>query len=167
MAPQPPRDERAALELRLAQEDALYLAAKATRDYDRITVAQGELLDVPVGELLARVRAGLRRAARQGDGAAYVGSTSDPGWRWKGGATLAEDGANVMVGHITRWQRMVVLGAWPDKRCATMEVAAIAEARLAEQEYIEPALVIANRADDARGLHDRGHQQYSFVYLCW
>ena len=165
MAPQPAAEERLAARRQLAQDEALFLAAKASKDFDEIVVFDGELLDVPASELMRRLRIALRNAARHDEGEAYVGSTSDPKWRWTGGTTLTEEGRHHMSGHCKKWQHLQVLGAWPDTRCATMEVAAIAEARAMEQD-VQLQLAIANKADDARGLRDRGCH-YSFVYVCW
>ena len=165
MAPQPFAEEREAANWKLAQDEALWLAAKASEGIYAIVVFDGELLDVSAGELQRRLRIALRSAARHGEGEAYVGSTSDPSWRWTGGTTLTEEGPHDMIGHCKKWQHMQVLGAWPDTRCASMEVAAITEARAIEQD-VTLQLAIANKADDARGLRRRGYH-YSFVYVCW
>ena len=64
-----------------------------------------------------------------------------------------------MDGHRLSYQRMYVLGAWPDAVCAEMEKVAIGigEAAL--------GILLQNKCKDARGLEIRPYG-YSFVYLC-
>ena len=119
-----------------------------------------------VEELLGRMRAVAQREARIG-GRAYVGSTSDPAWRWQGGYYEAADprgppGASVrryMAGHRHQWRRMEVVGSWRDAECGQME-----EAALRELNRVCPGR-LTNIATDARGLEIRAFK-YSFVYIC-
>ena len=121
------------------------------------------IVDVPVEEFLRRVHCLVCRAAQSG-GRAYIGSTADPQWRWRGGTFFraGRDGAGECVhmdGHALRWRAMLVLGAWADSDAAYMEELAIEVGRAAA-----PG-ILTNIADDARGLATRAHA-YSFVYLC-
>ena len=50
MAPQPAAEEREAATKQLAQEEALFLAATASKDIYEIVVFDGGLLDVPAGQ---------------------------------------------------------------------------------------------------------------------
>ena len=97
---------------------------------------------------------------------AYIGSTSDPEWRWVGGWSYldedtegATDTRRHMQGHSHRWQHMHVIGAWPDKVAARMEILAIQAGR----EIL--GTFLANKVDDARGLRIRRYG-YSFIYVC-
>ena len=121
------------------------------------------IVDVPVEEFLRRVHCLVCRAAQRG-GRAYIGSTADPQWRWRGGTYFraGRDGAGesaYMDGHALRWRAMLVLGAWADSDAAYMEELAIEVGRAAA-----PGL-LTNIAEDARGLAIKAHS-YSFVYLC-
>eukprot|EP00959_Pyramimonas_sp_CCMP1952_P218969 4578575-Pyramimonas_sp.AAC.1 len=99
-------------------------------------------------------------------GSAYVGSTSDPAWRWEGGLCWRCE-RNVraprllpthMVGHKVRWKKMFVIASFSDKRTAAAE------------EFVLKTLhgreCLANVATDARGLHIRPVPAYSFIYVC-
>ena len=117
------------------------------------------VLDVAEAELLERVRDAVPRNNREGD-RAYVGSTSDPAWRWIGGYSWERE--SWMDGHCCRWRRLVVLGAWPDAEAGDMEVAAMRAAR----GLLGASLANALEAEDARGLAVRGQFAHSFVYIC-
>ena len=123
----------------------------------------GRWLEIPLEVALERASEVARCARRRG-GHAYVGSTSDPAWRFRGGWYLtsgrAVDGWAFMPGHHEQWQRMVVVGCWRDEECAAAEAAAI----LHVQARVPGAL--ENRCGDARGLSIRPHG-YSFVYCCY
>ena len=112
------------------------------------------ILDVVVAELLERVTA-VARSVEDG-GRAYVGSTSDPAWRWIGGWSWR---GSWMDGHCLRWTRLIVLGAWPDREAGAMEVAAMRAAR----RLLGDRLANALEAEDARGLEVRGLCAHSFV----
>ena len=119
-------------------------------------------LDIAVETLHQRVSWGLRRARAIGDGSggrAYIGSTSDPSWRWRGGPSWRGDARSPehMPGHVRRWRTMVVIGGWPDRVCREAEVTALHVAVGSGQ--------LTNRALDARGLGVRPHA-YSYVYVC-
>ena len=114
------------------------------------------ILDVKVAELLERVTA-VARSVEDG-GRAYVGSTSDPAWRWIGGWSWR---GSWMDGHCLRWTRLIVLGAWPDREAGAMEVAAMRAAR----RLLGDRLANALEAEDARGLEVRGLCAHSFVYF--
>ena len=92
----------------------------------------------------------------------YVGSTSDPTWRWQGGHYhRAPDGElTYMPGHRLAYNRMYIIGCWPDSQAAAIEVRAITAARICCK-----ASRVANIALDARGLELRPYA-YSFVYVC-
>ena len=116
-------------------------------------------LDIAVAGLLARVSCGLREARSRGDGTCYIGSTSDPLWRWQGGLSWRGDALfpERMPGHRSRWRTMIVVGGWPDRDCREAEVTALRVAA--------PSGQLTNRVLDARGLGVRPHA-YSFVYVC-
>ena len=116
------------------------------------------VLDVAEAELLERVRDAVPRNNREGD-RAYVGSTSDPAWRWIGGYSWERE--SWMDGHCCRWRRLVVLGAWPDAEAGDTEVAAMRAAR----GLLGASLTNALEAEDARGLAVRGQFAHSFVYI--
>ena len=120
-------------------------------------------LEIPLEVALARA-VEVARCAVRGGGKAYVGSTSDPAWRFRGGWYLtsgrAVDGWDYMPGHHEHWQRMVVVGCWRDRECAEAEKAAILHVQAAVPGALE------NRCHDARGLSIRTNG-YSFVYCCY
>ena len=131
-------------------------------------------LEIPLQLLLERTEEVARREAGVG-GRCYIGSTSDPAWRWEGGWYIVSPGDDErrqrcaeggdewawMDGHRLKWRRMAVLGSWRDKDTAACEAAAIA-ATLAAL----PPNTLTNRCADARGLSIRAHA-YSFVYICF
>ena len=118
-------------------------------------------------EVLERARWVVEREARVG-GRAYIGSTSDPAWRYRGGRYLVEDpsgppGASMtrcMEGHRHKWQHMEVLGCWPDAECASMEKQCI------ESVMQSHPCRLTNKAAGAFGLAIRRYE-YSFVYICF
>ena len=161
-APRPPPEERKAALASAGQSDAMQLAAEATRAHSEVTVPYVELLDLPEKCCLERLRALMRRIGDDED--CYVGSTSDPRWRWEGGWYYPSDdeaGAHqkFMPGHRLKWNKMVILGAWPDAETARLEPIAIKEARLFSDN-------VQNKVEDARGLAKRSRWCYSFIYAC-
>ena len=123
-------------------------------------------LELPLPALWARASEVARREGRVG-GRAYIGSTSDPAWRWQGGRYLpSENGRHAvegwawMDGHRLQWRRMAILGAWRDADTGTAEKETI--------QYIKISApgVLTNIATDARGLSRRPYA-YSFVYICF
>ena len=100
----------------------------------------------------------------RGEGArVYIGSTSSPKWRWEGGTfwrseanqSQPNDEPAFMDGHRLSYQRMYVLGAWPDAVCAEMEKVAIATG--------EAALgILLQKAQGCQGLRDSS----IWVFLC-
>ena len=132
-------------------------------------------LEIPLQLLLERTEEVARREAGVG-GRCYIGSTSDPAWRWEGGWYIVSPGDDErrqrcaeggdewawMDGHRLKWRRMAVLGSWRDKDTAACEAAAIAATLVAAL----PPNTLTNRCADARGLSIRTHA-YSFVYICF
>ena len=125
-------------------------------------------LELPLPALLSRAFELAQREGR-GGGRAYIGSTSDPAWRWEGGwyfpseengRRAVQGGRAWMDGHKLRWRRMAILGAWRDADTATAEQQCI--------RYVQASApgVLTNIATDARGLSRRPHA-YSFVYVCF
>ena len=144
-----------------AQIDGLETVARATRIHHDITACD-PLLDVDKHLLRSRV-SDILRHHRVGARGAYIGSSSDPEWRWRGGRIFRSSGrAGWMDGHRLKWQKMIILGIWPDGECAELEVVAIAAGRASVgHECME------NVADDARGLEIRSHPGYSCIYICF
>ena len=132
------------------------LAAAAA--VDMIKVPQGCCLEPDEDEALRRVRFLVRSPNIT---ACYVGSTSDPKWRWQGGRYPSDDGVRYMPGHHGRYDEMHVIGTWPDARTAAMEVLAISEARM----HAYYTADVDNVANDARGLEIRRYA-HSFLYVC-
>ena len=102
--------------------------------------------------------------SRRGRRRAYIGSTADPSWRWRGGHfhRAPEGELSFMSGHRNRFHRMEVIGCWPDADTARMEVMAISVAR---GTAAHGTVKILNVADDARGLEIRPFS-HSFLYVC-
>ena len=144
-----------------AQVDGLETVARATRIHHEITACD-PLLDVDKHLLRSRV-SDILRHHRVGARGAYIGSSSDPEWRWRGGRILrSSERAGWMDGHRLEWKKMIILGIWPDDECADLEVVAIAAGRASiGHECLE------NVADDARGLEIRSHPGYSCIYICF
>jgi len=128
----------------------------------QIKAASRYLVRVDRAELERRAAYFVGRVMVAG-GRAYIGSTSDPQWRWQGGWYVPSTGGgkNYMPGHRKRWSAMIVLGSWPDRETAQMEEAAI----LAGEAAAKPR-TLENKCSDARGLSIRSHA-FSFVYICF
>ena len=155
---------------------AVEVMAQSLEKWPRaLEVPASRWLEIPLETLLERAKGVARREAGVG-GRCYIGSTSDPGWRWEGGWYLAAQGDDErrqrrteggdgewawMDGHKRKWRRMTVLGSWRDKDTAACEAAAIASTLAAV-----PPNTLTNRCTDARGLSIRTHA-YSFVYICF
>ena len=96
----------------------------------------------------------------RGGSRAYIGSTSDPGWRWRGGRYLGgRSGRNFLPGHHLEWRSMLILGCWRDPETALMERDAIAQGRKSAPGGL------TNIASDSRGLEIRPYS-FSFVSTC-
>ena len=155
---------------------AVEVMAQSLEKWPRaLEVPASRWLEIPLETLLERAKEVARREAGVG-GRCYIGSTSDPGWRWEGGWYLAAQGDDErrqrrteggagewawMDGHKQKWRRMTVLGSWRDKDTAACEAAAIASTLAAV-----PPNTLTNRCTDVRGLSIRTHA-YSFVYICF
>ena len=141
------------------------MAARAVMMYPTCMEVRSPLLDITQEALMKRI---LYHLPRRDDeyGSAYVGSTSDPAWRWNGGLTWrCERDALVprllpthMVGHKISWGRMFVVGAFSDRQTAAFETAVLERLRHRE--------CMTNVASDARGLAIRPVPAYSFIYVC-
>ena len=149
-----------------AHEDAVMVLNKAREEPGIVIPAQvRDILDISKATLEACVQDAILRA---GGGRCYVGSTSDPTWRWLGGWTWRSDPraaepparASRMEGHKSRWRQLLVVGAFPDARAAALEPIAIEAARRTAGQRVTDV------ASDARGLSVRSHPGYSFLYLC-
>ena len=154
---------------------AIEVMAQSLEKWPRaLEVPKSRWLEIPLETLLERAKRVARREAGVG-GRCYIGSTSDPGWRWEGGWYLAAPGEDErrqrraeggdgewawMDGHQRKWRRMTVLGSWRDKDTAACEAAAIASTLAAV-----PPNTLTDRCTDARGLSIRT-RAYSFVYIC-
>ena len=111
-----------------------------------------------VGDLAGR--------AREGGFHMYIGSTTSPQWRWEGGEYYPSEEyydlpgkyKAYMPGHSRIWERMHVLGSWPDSETAAMEEVAIKIGK-------GSGALVDNIADDSRGLPRRGPYNYAFVYV--
>ena len=148
------------LQWEYAQSDSLDVIARATRLHAEIVATDlGPLLGVSANELRWRVGETLRRHCA-GLRGAYIGSSSDPEWRWRGGPSWRSGRRGWMDGHCLRWRKMVVLGSWPDAEAAALEEVAIIAGRSSLGGALE------NVADDARGLEIRHHPGYSCIYIC-
>ena len=152
-----------ALRRQEAAEAAVMVMRQASQRWPPVLASalDAGFLDLEVADLRWRVRETLRRHVGVG-GRAYIGSTSDPGWRWGGGRFIRSSGEwAFMPGHrLGGWRLMSVLGAWPDRRCAELEPMAIEEG----EAFLDDGL--ANVARDARGLEIRAFPGYSFIYVC-
>ena len=126
----------------------------------------GKWLEVSFEIACDRVMQVVRSAIRRG-WRAYIGSTSDPAWRWRGGRYLAAgvgrgrpDGWAFLAGHHEEWRHMIVVGSWPDAWCGRVETKIIDHAKQTSPNDIN------NIATDARGLAVRSYG-YSYVYVCY
>ena len=118
------------------------------------------LLDVHVDEWLARLRY-LRKGA--GRRPIYIGTTSDPSWRFLGGPGFLDsegDGRRQrdkdMRPHHLDYNVMHVIASLPDRQCAEAEKMAINSALGSNMN---------NKVDDARDLQIRNFR-YSYLYVC-
>ena len=148
-----------------AEREAEGLVAAALRQHGPAVAAAHPWLQLPEEALLRRVAEETARATRRG-GWAYIGSTSDPGWRWGGGWYLPseKDGKHhyrkrYLPGHRLAWKTMLVVGCWRDAVTAEMETKAIEVGRQTAPGRLK------NKASDARGLEIRSWS-HSFVYIC-
>ena len=159
LEPTTPRWEHARHEARMSLSQSLGLELGVEVGWGR----GDRWLEIPLEVAFARA-AEVARCAMQGGGKAYVGSTSNPAWRFRGGWYLTSgrnvDGWDFMPGHHEQWQRMVVVGCWRDRECAEAEKAAILHVQAVAPGALE------NKCEDARGLSIRTHG-YSFVYCCY
>ena len=130
-APPPSREERRRILLESARESAMEVMAQAIERYPGRILAQQPLLDLTQGDLLQRI---VDLLPPRGGGEAYVGSTSDPAWRWEGGWCwrCERDEARPrtvpthMIGHSQRgYRRMVVVGSFSDAETARNETAVL------------------------------------------
>ena len=141
------------------------------RDLEAAWPRAGAWLEIELEVALQRALEIARREWRVG-GRAYIGSTSDPAWRWNGGWYLPSEGGSErrrravqgewawMDGHRLRWRRMAVLGSWRDVNTGYVEEQAIKFVSAAEPGSL------TNKCEDARGLARRPWG-YSFVYICF
>ena len=144
-----------------AREDAEMVLHTAC-NVNGVTVWPGPLFDADEADIEDRIK----RVMENGRRAAYIGSTVDPAWRWKGGwcwrneENRADDRAEWMIGHSHKWNRLVVLAAAPRGDIAGLETWAIhAGLRIGGQ-------FLANKALDGRGFASRGPPLYGFIYIC-
>ena len=145
-----------------AREDALDVAARAAARYPDCIELRHPLLDITEGAVLRRIRFHLIGAE---DG--YVGSTSDPAWRWEGGlcwrcernAAAPKLHPTRMLGHRHRWRRLTVVGSFSDARTSALETTFL-------QLLVNSRASVVNVATDARGLAVRPSPGYSFLYVC-
>lgn len=162
------RDRRRQARWDNAREEVDMVLEAATSRWRQITAPWQPLVGISRAELARRAHRTVERQAQHGR-RAYIGSSSDPAWRWEGGwywpsdddrrgATSVVAERKYMEGHLHNWDAMVLLGAWPDREAGQMEEAAISVGRSAGR--------LTNIADDARGLAIRAYG-YSFVYCCY
>ena len=119
------------------RQGAAEVAAQSLERYSALDAWRGAWLELPLDMLLHRVREVAHRESQCG-GRAYVGSTSDPAWRWEGGWYLQSEGGHrrhagsewaYMDGHRKQWRRMSILGSWRDADTADFEAQAIRRRR--------------------------------------
>jgi len=113
------------------------VAAQSLERFSALDAWRGAWLELPLDLLLSRVREVACRERQLGD-RAYVGSTSDPAWRWEGGWYLPSEGGHrrragsdwaYLDGHRKQWRRMSILGSWRDADTAAFETEAIRQRR--------------------------------------
>ncbi len=130
-APPPSPEERRRILFESARESAMEVMAQAIERYPGRILAQQPLLDLTQGDLLQRI---VDLLPPRGGGEAYVGSTSDPAWRWEGGWCWRCERDEVrprmvpthMIGHSQRgYRRMVVVGSFSDAETARNETAVL------------------------------------------
>ena len=162
------KEARKAQKILNGYEDAHMELEQSCEKFREISI-MGQTVDISIATLVARVE-DVSATARQTQQRVYVGSTTSPQWRWKGGWYYASsvgphddtpsNEQEFMPGHMLKWRSMVVLGAWLDNITPRMETAAIAACKKSARWWC------ANIADDARGLPYRGPFTFSFVYIC-
>lgn len=169
--PPPPRirmsgsGECAVIRWASAVEDAQLLMSQAAAAYPRNIIITKPVMNVSSATVEARVR-DLAGRARKGGYNMYIGSTTSPQWRWEGGSYYPSAGyydepamqKKYMRGHSLIWERMHVLGSWPDSEAAAMEEVAINIGK-------RSGALVDNIANDSRGLPRRGPYNYAFVYV--
>ena len=110
---------------------AMTVMAQALQKWPRSLEAAwprgGAWLELSLPSLLERALEVADREWRVG-GRAYIGSTSDPAWRWRGGWYRSAgvgrgrpDGWAFLAGHHEEWRHMIVVGSWPDAWCGRVE----------------------------------------------
>ena len=117
----------------------------------------GPLFDVDEADIEDRIKCVMKGGRR----AAYIGSTVDPAWRWKGGwCWRSGERPEWMEGHVHKWSRLLVLAAAPRGDIPGLETWAIhAGLRIGAQ-------LLQNKALDGRGFPCRGPPLYGFIYIC-
>ncbi|CAK0877421.1 unnamed protein product, partial [Prorocentrum cordatum] len=83
------------------------------------------LVDIDVGLVTKRVRHLHDRAIASGR-SVYIGTTSDPSWRWNGGWGWRGNDRSFMRGHKLSYDEMQVVASFPDKQCGEVEKHVIA-----------------------------------------
>ena len=162
-APPPSPEERQRILWAMAREDAEDVAQQASMKFPECIEVRSPLLDITQRALIQRV---LNYVPRGEWGSAYVGSTSDPAWRWEGDTCWRCERdvcaprllPTHMVDHKVRWKKMTVVAAFSDQETAASEEALL--------KMLEGHEGLANIATDARGLAIRPTPAYSFIYVC-
>lgn len=111
------------------------------------------LIDIDVGLVMKRVRHLHDRAIASGR-SVYIGTTSDPSWRWNGGWGWRGNDRSFMRGHKLSYDEMQVVASFPDKQCGEVEKHVIAHFPRAD-----------NKVASQQGLAVR-HCACSFLYVC-
>ena len=130
-------------------------------DLDIRIVVHQPLLDVHADEWRARLRYLLKGAKRR---PVYIGTTSDPQWRFVGGAGFLENDSDddgrrrrdKLRPHRLDYKVMHVIASLPDRECAEAERIAI---------NLGLGSNLNNKVNDARGLEIRSFR-YSYLYVC-
>ena len=149
------RERRRFILWEMAREDV----RMQCRDLDSRIVVHQPLLDVLTDEWLPRLK-DLRRRARCRP--IYIGTTSDPSWRFLGHGCFVrdcDDSRGPMRAHCEDYTVMHVIACLPDRECAAAETIAINDCRN------ECAANMNNKVNDARGLEVRSFR-YSYLYVC-
>ena len=155
-----------AVRWRIAKEEADMVLNAAIEDGAPSISAIQPVVDVSAADVASRIR----RELMIHRGRSYVGSTSDPLWRWRGGwywrseggraASEPSDQRAYMQGHCHEYKLMIVVGTWRDSECANMEKVGIGAGKRFGGRRMN------NKAHDARGLEIRSYG-YSFLYICF
>ena len=166
------RSRQARWERGMEEAEDLVTAALERHGPDDVAVVAQPWMEVSMEVLLQRVTMETVRVTR-GGGRAYIGSTSDPGWRWRGGYYLPSPGDRggrrhshhrneweFLPGHHLQWRHLLVLGCWRDHETRLMETEAIKQGQ-----RVAPGR-LTNKVSDARGLEVRPWS-FSFVYICY